>query len=135
MSESDTATAVQPLVQLTEAAARRVRTLAARQGRPSAGLRVYVKKGGCAGYEYGMDLEDTVRPGDMVFDSGGITIYVDLMSSFRVKGSAIDFNEANLLGGGFQIQNPNVVATCSCGVSFRTEGSKHVDSKHGPARS
>lgn len=135
MLETEVRPAVQPLVQLTEAAARRVRALAGRQDREGAGLRVYVKKGGCAGYEYGMDLEDSVRPGDMVFESNGIPIYVDLMSSFRVKGSVIDFNEANLLGGGFQIQNPNVVATCSCGASFRTEGSKHVDSRHGPSSS
>jgi len=123
------------LVELTDRAACRIRTLAERAGKQGWGLRIYIKRGGCAGYEYAMDFENQAREGDMIFVSRGIQVYVDLMSSFRLKGSVIDYEDTNLIGGGFKIENPNVIATCACGSSFRTEGSKKVESHHPPASS
>lgn len=115
-------------IQISDHAARRLRTILEAKGKR--GIRIYVKRGGCAGYEYGMDLEDVARPGDLVYESSGIWLFVDLLSSFRLKGSTLQYDSSNLIGGGFQIQNPNVIATCACGASFRTEGSREFVSHH-----
>ena len=121
---------MEPPIRITERAARRLQSILSQKHKR--GLRVYVKKGGCAGYEYGLDLEDGSRPGDLVYESNGITVFVDMLSSFRMKGSVLDFDATNLIGGGFHIENPNVIATCSCGASFRTEGSTEFESRHEP---
>ncbi|MHA2621313.1 MAG: HesB/IscA family protein [bacterium JZ-2024 1] len=119
---------MEPPVRISEKAGIRLARILAEKGRR--GLRIYVKRGGCAGYEYGLDLEDNPQPGDLVYESSGITVFVDLLSSFRLKGSLLDYDASNLISGGFQIQNPNVIATCACGSSFRTEGPREVISRH-----
>jgi iron-sulfur cluster assembly accessory protein len=121
---------MEPPVTISERAARRLRAILLEKGKR--GLRMYVKRGGCAGYEYGLDLEDSSRPGDLLYESSGITVFVDMLSSFRLKGSTLEYDASNLIGGGFQIQNPNVIATCACGTSFRTEGSRDFESRHAP---
>jgi iron-sulfur cluster assembly protein len=121
---------MEPPIRITERAARRLQTILTEKKKR--GVRLFVKKGGCAGYEYGIDLEDGSRPGDLVYESSGITVFVDMLSSFRMKGSVLDFDATNLISGGFQIENPNVIATCACGASFRTEGSREFESRHAP---
>lgn len=88
---------------------------------PGLGLRVYVAPGGCSGFRYGMMLEDTARPDDLSSTIEGIAIYVDPASAELVRGSTIDYVDA-LMGAGFTVSNPNAVAGCACGSSFRTSG-------------
>lgn len=82
-------------------------------------LRLFVKGGGCSGLGYGMVFDETVRDGDIEFDNGRLNVLVDPMSLNFLDGCVIDYQDS-LLGGGFKIDNPNAVASCGCGSSFRT---------------
>ena len=105
------------MVTLTEIATKKVGEFLATQDQPEAGLRVAVKGGGCSGFQYQLALDET-RDGDKVFDHEGIRILVDEQSLRYVDGSTVDYTES-LMGAGFQVNNPNVVAACGCGSSFR----------------
>lgn len=106
------------LVRLTEAAGRKVRQLMERDGIAGGALRVKVVGGGCAGLEYKMDFErNPPTPKDILIESQGVRVLVDVKSALYVSGSEIDFVD-KLIGGGFKIHNPNATATCSCGESF-----------------
>ena len=107
------------LVELSEAAAAKLHELTAGEANPQTGLRVYVYSGGCSGFRYGMMLEDAPTPEDRVLDVSGIKVYVDGQSVDLLKGSQIDYVDT-LMGAGFTVNNPNAVAACGCGSSFRT---------------
>ena len=103
------------MVTLTTIAAEKVRGFL--EGQESAGLRVGVRGGGCSGFQYALALDE---PGaeDQIFDVDGIKVIVDEASLRYVDGSEVDYTES-LMGSGFQVNNPNVVASCGCGSSFR----------------
>jgi iron-sulfur cluster assembly protein len=105
------------MITLTEAAANKVREHARDRGITQYGLRLGVKGGGCSGLSYVIDLEPTSRPGDKVFDSQGVTVFVDPKSYLYLSGTVFDWSDA-LQGGGFKFQNPNVRKSCGCGESF-----------------
>jgi iron-sulfur cluster assembly protein len=115
---------VQPFVRLTDAAATKLRDLAAQEAdaSPVLGLRVYVYSGGCSGYRYGMMLEDQPTPEDLTIETNGVRVYVDAESRALLQGSEIDYLDT-LMGAGFTVNNPNAVAACGCGSSFRTADS------------
>ena len=81
------------------------------------GLRVGVRGGGCSGFQYALALDEQ-RDDDHVFDASGIRVLVDPASLRYVDGSTVDFTES-FQGSGFEVSNPNVVASCGCGSSFR----------------
>jgi iron-sulfur cluster assembly protein len=111
---------VQPtVVSLTDAAATKLRELTAEETNPAIGLRVYVYSGGCSGFKYGMMLEDAPTAEDNVLEANGIKVYVDKPSIDLLMGSQIDYVDT-LMGAGFTVNNPNAVAACGCGSSFRT---------------
>jgi iron-sulfur cluster assembly accessory protein len=107
------------MVTLTDIAARKVGEFLSSQEQQEAGLRVAVRGGGCSGFQYQLALDEQ-REGDRVFDHDGIRIIVDEMSLRYVDGSTVDYTES-LMGAGFQVNNPNVVAACGCGSSFRVK--------------
>jgi iron-sulfur cluster assembly protein len=84
-----------------------------------AGLRLFVKQGGCAGLSYGMRFDFEPDPEDTVWEHHGLRVFVDPSSLKYVGGSVLDF-EGGLQGEGFHVENPNVVSECGCGESFRT---------------
>jgi iron-sulfur cluster assembly protein len=90
----------------------------------SAGLRVGVRGGGCSGFQYQLAFDEQ-RDGDIVFESAGLKVIVDAQSLPYVDGSSIDYVES-LQGAGFQVNNPNVVAACGCGSSFRVADEEEV---------
>ena len=90
----------------------------------SAGLRVGVKGGGCSGFQYNLAFDEQ-RAGDAIFEDQGLRILVDGQSLPYVDGSQIDYVES-LQGAGFQVNNPNVVAACGCGSSFRVADEEQV---------
>ena len=110
------------VITLSEKAAEAVRSVLERQGKEGYGLRVFVTGGGCSGFQYGMTLEAEPEEDDYVFQHHGIRVFVDPVSFTYLKGSFIDYVET-LMGGGFKIENPNAVASCGCGPSFRTADS------------
>ena len=106
------------LIKLTDAAGRKMRQLMQRDGVADGALRVKVVGGGCAGLEYKMDFEkNPPTPKDILIESAGTRVLVDVKSALYVSGSEIDFKDA-MIGGGFKIHNPNATQTCSCGESF-----------------
>ena len=108
------------MITVTEAAARKLRQVMEEKGvAETHALRVFVTGGGCGGMQYGMTFDDKPREDDEVYEQHGIRIIVDPVSLFYIDGSRIDYVD-NLMGGGFHIENPNAVATCGCGSSFRT---------------
>ena len=113
----------EPLVVLSEAAAGRLQDLVAAEANPNIGLRVYVYSGGCSGFRYGMMLEDQPSSEDVTVESRGIKVYVDRNSTQYLTGSEIDYLDT-LMGAGFTVNNPNAVAACGCGSSFRTAESE-----------
>jgi len=107
------------VVALTDAAVTKLRDLTKEETNPDIGLRVYVYSGGCSGFRYGMMLEDAPTPEDNILNANGIKVYVDGQSIDLLKGSQIDYVDT-LMGAGFTVNNPNAVAACGCGSSFRT---------------
>ncbi len=89
-----------------------------------AGLRVGVRGGGCSGFQYQLAFDEQ-RDSDVVFQSHGLKLMVDSESLRYVSGSTIDYEES-LQGAGFKVENPNVVAACGCGSSFRVAEEEQV---------
>jgi iron-sulfur cluster assembly protein len=89
-----------------------------------AGLRVGVRGGGCSGFQYQLAFDEQ-RDQDAVFESHGLKLLVDRESLPYVSGSTIDYEES-LQGAGFKVNNPNVVAACGCGSSFRVAEEEQV---------
>ncbi len=109
------------LVTMSEAAINVVRSLMAQKNIQGYALRVFVTGGGCAGFQYGMAFEKEPRPGDHVIEvAEDVRVVIDPTSAVYLAGSHIDYVD-NLMGGGFRIENPNAVASCGCGHSFRTK--------------
>ncbi|HUK61824.1 MAG TPA: iron-sulfur cluster assembly accessory protein [Dongiaceae bacterium] len=124
------------MLTLTEAATRKLGEIITEQAKastePIAGLRVFVTKGGCSGFSYGMSLAPQVEDGDWVGEFGGIKVMVDPQSAPVLNGVEIDFVET-LQGSGFSIHNPNAVRSCGCGNSFETAetaGEGHTHEGH-----
>jgi len=106
------------VVLLTDTAADNVRSFMDTQtAEGDVGLRVGVRGGGCSGFQYALAL-DNKKEDDHVFDFEGIRLIVDPASLRYVDGSTVDYTES-LMGAGFEVNNPNVVASCGCGSSFR----------------
>ncbi len=85
------------------------------------GLRIGVKKGGCAGMEYTMDYVDEVDPMDEVVEQNGARVMIAPMAQMFLFGTEIDY-EVSLLEAGFKFRNPNVTEACGCGESIKFEG-------------
>ena len=106
------------LIKVLPKAAERLTGLLKRQGRLENGaLRVAVVGGGCSGLQYKMDIVDGPAQRDIMVVSSDVRVVVDPKSALFVSGSELDFSD-DLQSGGFKVQNPNAVVTCSCGESF-----------------
>jgi iron-sulfur cluster assembly protein len=106
-------------VQLTETAAREIKTIIQQQELDAAKvrLRVGVKGGGCSGFSYVLDLTETQKDHDEVFEQHGVKIICDPKSLLYLNGVTIDFKD-EIMGRGFVFQNPNATSSCGCGSSF-----------------
>jgi iron-sulfur cluster assembly accessory protein len=104
------------MIELTESAAKKIRTLASNPDTIGKSLRMLVETGGCSGYEYGMTFDEP-KADDHHIQSQGITFVVDPVSFEQLKGSRVDFDDG-LTGKGFEVTNPNAKSTCGCGRSF-----------------
>ena len=109
-------------VALTPQAADKLRAILLEKNLPDHGLRVFVAGGGCSGLQYGMAFEANQRDMDTVVEAHGLKVYVDPVSLEYLYGASIDYVDG-LMGAGFRIENPNAVAACGCGSSFRTKDS------------
>ncbi|WP_193142227.1 iron-sulfur cluster assembly accessory protein [Meridianimarinicoccus sp. MJW13] len=107
-------------VSLTPAAASQIRKLMAKDG--TTGLRLGVKKGGCAGMEYTLDYVSEIDPHDEVVEQDGARVMIAPMAQMFLFGTEIDY-EVSLLESGFKFRNPNVVDACGCGESIKFDES------------
>jgi iron-sulfur cluster assembly protein len=114
------------MISITDKGAEKVREfLDAQQADATlAGLRVGVRGGGCSGFQYQLAFDEQ-REDDLVFEDHGLKLLVDNESLQFVSGSIIDYQES-LQGAGFKVENPNVVAACGCGSSFRVAEEEQV---------
>jgi len=104
-------------INLTENAARKINDLLAEENEPGLSIRCFVQGGGCSGFQYGFDFEETQNEDDFVTEQHGAKILIDSMSYQYLIGATIDFKE-DLHGSSFVIKNPNAQTTCGCGSSF-----------------
>ncbi len=118
--ETQTATrprrALPPLMQMTDAAADRLRQLYDR-GQAGKLLRLSVNTKGCSGLSYDMSWVDAPGPGDERVDDHGLTVLVDRKASLFLIGTTMDY-ETKALQSGFTFTNPNEKGRCGCGESF-----------------
>src|SRR5271157_240741 len=114
------------MITLTDNAAEKVRDFLSAQAAvaETAGLRVGVRGGGCSGFQYALAFDEQ-HEGDTVFEDKGLRLLVDRPSLPYVSGSVIDFVDS-LQGAGFEVENPNVIAACGCGSSFRVADEQEV---------
>jgi iron-sulfur cluster assembly protein len=114
------------MITLTDKGAEKVREFLSTQTAvdSTAGLRVGVRGGGCSGFQYALAFDEQ-RDGDSVFEDKGIRLLVDHPSLAYVEGSTIDFVDG-MQGAGFKVENPNVIAACGCGSSFRVAEEEQV---------
>ena len=102
-------------IRLTKSAAKRVQTFLEKDG--GLGLRLGVKKMGCSGWAYTVNLAEDIREDDIIFDKDGVKIVVSPESIGFLDGSEIDFVSEGL-GKTFKFNNPNATEECGCGESF-----------------
>ncbi len=104
-------------IALTPNATAKVKEIMAQQNPAPAGLRVGVVGGGCSGFSYSMQFENSAGMMDKVFNFDGLKVFVDATSVMYLNGCIVDYVET-LEGAGFKFENPNVKSTCGCGSSF-----------------
>jgi iron-sulfur cluster assembly protein len=105
------------MIELTADAIHHLKALlASKQAEPGTGLRLQIEKGGCAGLQYAMRL-DQAATGDSVFEDGGVSLIVDAESLAMLTGSKLDYVE-DLSDSGFRVVNPHAARSCGCGTSF-----------------
>ncbi|MCC6660391.1 MAG: iron-sulfur cluster insertion protein ErpA [Phycisphaerales bacterium] len=104
---------------LTETAAREIKTIIQQQelDAQKVRLRVGVKGGGCSGFSYVLDLTETQKDTDEVYEQHGIKVVCDPKSLLYLSGVSIDFRD-EIMGRGFVFNNPNATSSCGCGSSF-----------------
>jgi iron-sulfur cluster assembly protein len=114
------------MISITDKGAEKVREFLDSQQADAtlAGLRVGVRGGGCSGFQYQLAFDEQ-RDNDVVVEDHGLKLLVDSESLQFVRGSVIDYQES-LQGAGFKVENPNVVAACGCGSSFRVAEEEQV---------
>ncbi len=123
-----------PVVNFTLAAAQKVKSLIDEEGNLSLNLRVFIKGGGCSGFQYGFTFDETINEDDVIVekkldsaaeddsfsgDKGSVKLLIDSMSFQYLQGAEIDYRE-DINGAQFVIRNPNAKTTCGCGSSFST---------------
>lgn len=106
-------------ITITDAAAGEVRKFMSADDLPSetAGLRVSVLPGGCSGFKYSLNIDETPADDDIVLDISGIRVFVDGFSLQYLNGVTIDY-VTSMQGSGFTFHNPNATGGCGCGSSF-----------------
>jgi iron-sulfur cluster assembly protein len=115
------------MVTITERAAEKVKELMEAENDPNLrALRVAVEGGGCSGFQYALGFDTAPEENDETWEYHGVRVIVDRHSLPYLTGASVDYIDG-LMGAGFQIDNPNVVAACGCGSSFQAKDDLEVD--------
>lgn len=108
------------VVKLTDAAVERIKEIVSASDQNPEGIRVGIKKGGCAGMEYTVDLAVEVNPKDDMVESGDVKVFVAPEATLFLLGTEMDF-EVTTLRSGFVFNNPNQTSACGCGESVELQ--------------
>ena len=104
-------------VTISPSAQAQLKNIIERKGEAGQFIRIGVKGGGCSGFEYVTKLDSRRLPIDLSLVLDGVEIVCDAKSAEFLMGSTLVFT-GNLIGGGFQFENPNAARSCGCGTSF-----------------
>ena len=104
------------MITITAQAEQKIRELM-QEDKGAVGLRVYVKGGGCHGYQYGMAFESKMGDDDTVIEKGDVKVIMDAQSVPLLNGTEVDYVDS-VQGSGFALKNPQAKTTCGCGSSF-----------------
>lgn len=116
------------VIELTEAAAFHIKEMIENNEEQGSYLRIAVNGGGCSGLSYGMGFVKEQLENDFTDHQHGLTIVVSQQDAPVLYGTKVDYKQS-LMGGGFTIDNPNAIASCGCGTSFKAvnrEGAPEV---------
>ena len=105
------------MIDVTDSAAEKIKSMLEAQGQTEYGLRVAVVGGGCSGFQYKLEFEESPTDMDQTIETQGVRVFVDPKSCLYLNGVILDYNDG-LMGAGFKIENPNARTTCGCGESF-----------------
>jgi iron-sulfur cluster assembly accessory protein len=105
------------MITVSDVAAEKIKILLGEQGNPEYGLRVAVMGGGCSGFQYNLDFEESANEMDQTIESNGVKVFIDRKSCLFLNGVTLDYHDG-LMGSGFKVENPNARTTCGCGESF-----------------
>ena len=105
------------MINVTETAAQKIKSLLNEQGKSGYGLRMKVVGGGCSGLSYKLDFDKDPTNQDTVIEEHGVKVFVDMKSALYLAGTELDYKD-QLMDAGFKINNPNAKSTCGCGESF-----------------
>ncbi|AFC71120.1 HesB/IscA family protein [Rickettsia australis] len=105
------------VISLTDSAAKQVKLLIEKRAKPTFGVRIGVKSGGCAGQIYYVEYADSKNQFDEVVEDKGVRILIDPKALMYILGSEIDYVETKFKSQ-FTFTNPNEKAGCGCGRSF-----------------
>lgn len=106
------------MIQISDSALDRIKEMLADQEIPDMFLRLGVHPGGCSGFSYAMGLDNEESADDIFMEIGGVKVVMEKENLHYLNGLEIDFEESGM-SGGFTIHNPNAVASCGCGQSFK----------------
>ena len=109
--------ALRQAMNITDAAAERVKALLGKRGKPSAGIRIGVRTKGCSGLSYTLEYADEKQKFDEVVEAKGVVVLIDPKAIMFVVGTEMDYVEDKLQSG-FVFKNPNEKGRCGCGESF-----------------
>lgn len=117
-------------ISITEKAAGKVQDYLKQVNDPNLSLRVFVKAGGCAGYQFGLKLDKQAET-DVVEHKNGVNIVADPKSADLLGDAEIDYVETEM-GGGFKFNFPGDYLTCGCGHSFIPKGKEQATGARSP---
>lgn len=102
---------------ISGSAVARINQLLADKSEPGLKLRVFIRGGGCSGFQYGFQFDRDRQEDDVAIERGGVEVLVDMLSLQYLGGAEIDYRD-DLMGSRFLVNNPNASTTCGCGSSF-----------------
>ena len=106
------------MITLTPSAAQHAKQLIEKETGTNLALRIGIKGGGCSGMSYVLAIDEaTPKQYDTVFEQEGVKVIIDAKSQLYLDGTTIDY-KSNMMGGGFEFNNPNAKKSCGCGSSF-----------------
>ncbi len=105
------------IMSLTDNAAAEIKNLLNNRGKPSLGIRIGVKSGGCSGLKYFVEYADAKNQFDEIIEDRGLTILIDPKALMYLLGTEMDYAEEEFKSG-FTFTNPNEKGKCGCGSSF-----------------